>query len=301
MGSWGKKVARIAGKYGPMIGAGIATGLTGGAASPLLLASLGIGGSALSALGGSGSQGKIKTSQNNQFEQLGSQDSTTISDSQTESVQDINQFNETVETAGDKQFREGLMSQYGNEMNKAQRPIYGDATKAGFLNNLNDLSSAAMSSMRANLSASGAGDSGRLAAGIGDIELGKFGQYSKFLSELPEKEELARRGQVNTLMGLGGQLASLAPRSQRITGRTTGSSKTTGTSKTSGTYKQGGTSSSTGVQDTQGPGFWRNFIDNLGGFLTSGGFNGYQAPQQTLGSGSIFLPGGIAAPRRPRL
>ena len=271
MGSWAKKIGGAALSIGADLIPGGSLALKAGKAAKM---AMGIGGSALSALGGSGSQGKVKTSQNNQFEQFGNQDSTTNSESQTDSIQDINQFNETVETAGDKQFREGLMSRYGNEMNKAQRPIYGDATKAGFLNNLNDLSSAAMDSMRANLSASGAGDSGRLAAGIGDIELGKFGQYSKFLSELPEKEELARRGQVNTLMGLGNQLAGLAPRSQRITGRTTGTSKTTGSSKTSGTYKQGGTSSGTSVQDTQGPGFFKNFLDNMGGLITAGGFGG---------------------------
>jgi len=240
-------------------------GALGGIAKTLgkyALPLLGVGGSALGALGGSGNQGGSTSNQQ--------QDSTQDS---------YNEFNQSgtneslpIEDPRSYAFRGDLYKRFGNAWGQAGKPVFGEGEKASYLNDLNDLAKTAMGSLQGKLSGQGALDSGALNAGVQDIEMGKFGQYADFLSKLPAMNRQYADNQRNTLMGLGNTLAGIAPVGQRGTFNQSGTSK--GNTKTSSTM--------TGSTQQQGPGFWKGFAGNLGSLggmafgnlMANGGFGG---------------------------
>jgi hypothetical protein len=198
---------------------------------------------AIGAIGGGGKQG----SQNYN----GTQSSTQKID-QTNS---IDQFNEAVEDPQFAAMRQGLIPMFQQEMRKANQPIYGDAQKASYLNDLNDLGSGAMASIRNSLSGRGALDSGAMSEAMAGVGRQKFSQAADFFGKLPQMEEESRAQRMGGLLGMGMNWAGRAPISQR----------TTGTNTIKGTTESKGTNN--GTQTQYGPGFLGSFAQGVGGMM----------------------------------
>ncbi len=290
MGATAKKIAGFAGAG---LGAALAP-FTGGASLGLtklaLPFALGAGSAALSALGNKGTQQKQNQQTTGTFDQSG--ESTSTENFTTNQLQNIDEYNQVIERPEDQAFRQGLGSLLGGEIRKAQRPIFGDAQKAAFLGDLNDLGRSAIKNLSSTLAGSGRLDSGEFTQGAENIELGRLGEASRFFSQLPFQEEQRRASQTQGLLGLGGQLASLAPRDQRRTGVTTGITEGTGTRNS--TFTQKGNQSSNTIGNIQGPSFLSGLASNLGGlgglafgqllnrgFGSPGGFPNLQLPGRT--------------------
>ncbi len=141
------------------------------------------------------------------------------------------------------QAREALIPLLGSEFNKAQKPIYGQDKQASFMEQLNELASAAMSRMTQGVAASGGLKSGRFAGGTADIEKARFGEASKFFQSLPAKEEEARSGRVNNLLGLATKWLGTGPIDETISGNASSNTKSNETSTSIGNQtntQQGG-------------------------------------------------------------
>lgn len=184
--------------------------------------------------------------------------------------QTTNQSVKNVEPDYFSQFRQGLMGQYGSELNKAQNEsIYGPAQKAQYISGQNDLASAASEAAKAGLARMGRLNSGAADEAAGNIEYQKFGNISNFYSQLPFMEQQARNTRVDSLMGMGANWAGRAPVDQNITGNTSST----------------GQSQSQTQQDQYGAPWWKNMLYGLGGAMGRVGQTG--AP----GTGGISVPG----------
>jgi hypothetical protein len=198
---------------------------------------------AIGAIGGGGKQG----SQN--------YNSTQESTQNTNQTNSIDQTQTAIEDPAFAQFRQSLIPMMGQEMRKANQPIYGDSQKAKYLGDLNDLAQASMSSIKSSLGARGALDSGAFSQAATDVESKRFGQAADFFGQLPFQEEQARSQRMNSLMGMATNWAGRAP----ISTQTTGTNNITGTSTTKG--------NTNGTQTQQGPGFLGAFTNSLGGLM----------------------------------
>ncbi len=157
------------------------------------------------------------------------------------------------------QAREALLPLFASELNKAQKPIYGQAQQAGFMQQLNELASSAMQRMTQGVAGSGGMRGGRFAGGTADIEKARFGEASKFFQGLPAQEEAARSGRVNNLMGLATKWLGMGPVDETVTGEANSNTKTNETSTSTG--------SQTGTQtQDDGQGGWRGMLRNGLGF-----------------------------------
>jgi hypothetical protein len=219
--------------------------ILGGAALSAVPSILGgLGGDALSAYGSSGKQGSTESNQTSNF------------------TNTYGGSNETTQDPLTTLFRNNLYGQFNQEIANANKPIYGDAQKAGYLSNLNDLSKTSIDSLRRSLSKSGRLDSGALDQGLSDIETSKFGQYSGFLGQLPFMESQARSQRMLPLLQGAGAFAATAPTSSRFSGT------------------QSGENQSAGTQNAYGPGFLKQLATNFSsrlpysGLLPMGGVNG---------------------------
>jgi hypothetical protein len=160
----------------------------------------------------------------------------------------INQTQTPVEDPLWASFRNSLMPMMMQELNNAQQPVYGEAQKTGFMNELNDLAKASVSSLKNNLAATGSLRSGRAATGLASIEQDKLGKAAGFFSQLPFMEKEARFNRMGGLLGMATNWAGRAPVGM----------KTTGTSDGTNQYSQ------------QGPGFWSQFGTDMAGQLALG-------------------------------
>ena len=199
----------------------------------------GLLGAAVGALGSGGKQGGVS----------GTQNSSTTSN--------INQLNEAIEPDYFSSFRKGMIDPFMSELDRAMnKPIYGDAQKAAYLQDTQDAAGGSMEGLKAAMARSGRLDSGAFDDAAGNIAMKQYGDYAGFLSQLPFMEEQARTAKVQPLLQLGAQWSGQAPVSQRMTG--------TNTSNTTGQMSQ----------TQEGPGFWRSFASGIGGQMGWNGQNG---------------------------
>jgi hypothetical protein len=243
-----------------------------------------IASAAIGAIGGSGKQGSQKQNQNQQTKQTESFNSTN----------NIDMFDEAIEDESFSQARTSLIPMLQQQMRKAQQPVYGDAQKASYLGNLNELADNAMASLKGSLASSGRLDSGAFETGASDIAREKIGQASSFFSDLPFRERQAQAEQLNPLMNLAAGWFGRAPIS----------TKRTGTNNQTGNSVREGNMTSTGESSMEGPGFWKGFANNLGGAMNQTGqgnlpgmFGG--SPSYTPPS-AWSAPGGFLTNVRPR-
>lgn len=186
---------------------------------------LGIGGSLLGGIGGAGKQSSQKGT----------------SDQTQEGTQKISQE----EQAYFGQGREDIVSQLMASLQRAQQPVYGQATKAGVYNDLNELANDSIGKLRSQLG--GRVHSGSADRAVRDIEQQRFGNLSGFLTGLPQQESQTQYDRTLGLLGPAMGFFGQAPRSQT----TTSSTKSSGTSESS----------------AYGPSVGRGFLSNLGGLF----------------------------------
>jgi hypothetical protein len=174
--------------------------------------------------------------------------------------------------------REALIPILGSEFNKAQKPVYGQAHQANFMNSLNELAQAAMQRMTQGVAGSGGMRSGRFAGGTQDIERQRMGDASKFFANLPMLEEQARSGKVNNLLGLASQWLGTGPVNETVTGQAQATSKgnehsvSTGNQQTTGSTG-GGASGALGNLIGFGGGVLGDFMSGQGSKWGFGGSN----------------------------
>lgn len=234
---------------------------------PALSAGIGaIGGAAGDAWANSGNQGGTSFNQTQTMNQNMNYDGT----------ETIDQFNEAVEDPQFKQMRNGLIPTMQNMIQQGQAPIYGDAQKAKYLSDLNDLADSSMRSLQGGMSRLGRTNSGAGGQALQNIEGERFGKAADFFGQLPFMESQAKNERMLGLMGLATNWAGRSPISQKLTGTNTkkGSQTTTGTTTTEGQQTQ------------QGGGFWKNLAGNMGGL--AGDVLGQQMDQG--GPMKNFLP-----------
>jgi len=122
-----------------------------------------------------------------------------------------------------------LFGQYQRGLQQTQQPLYGQGQIANYLSNLNDLANRSIQSLQGNLARTGGLNSGALASGATQIGLGRMGQQSNFLANVPLMNRQAMLQGAQAYGGLGNQLLSLAPRTQTTqqTGQESGTSRQT--------------------------------------------------------------------------
>lgn len=169
--------------------------------------------------------------------------------------------------------QQSLVGPYQQLLAGAEAPVYGQAQKADYLSNLNDLANNATKHLASTLAGRGALDSGALATGQSGIEQQRLGQASSFFQNLPFQEAQAHQQRLAAALGLGGQLSLLAPVGQDTSGTSSSEGQSSGTTTT-----------------TQSPGLGSMLGGLLGAGLSAftGGLGG------SLGS-SLFGGGGIGA------
>jgi hypothetical protein len=154
-----------------------------------------------------------------------------------------------------------------DQFHRAGQPIYGEAQKASFLSNLNDLSAAAGENLKQNLASSGGLDSGRAATGFQNIEMGRSGQAGQFFGNLPFMEQEAQGKRFNDLFGLANNFLASGPRGQRTTGTTDFDQTGETTQDTAGQVDTTGQTTGNTTQTTQGPSFTSGLLSNIGGMF----------------------------------
>lgn len=232
-------------------------------------------GSLLKGFGGSGKQGKqvvdfenLSTSERNMLEEM------------------ISQFSQQglqlpVEDPQSKAWRDALMGQHMAEFQKLQQPIIGKREKAAGIQNIQEQFAQALKGGKQALAKSGALDSGRAAQMAMEIMMGRAGETTDFLSQIPLQNELARREGMFNWMGQGLGLGQLAPIGQFST--QAGTQRSTGTRQETSKQQQTGRQ----AQTKYGPGFWKSFLGQLGQGV---GGPGFEFPSFGR-SGATVLPG----------
>ena len=110
-----------------------------------------------------------------------------------------------------------MLDTFGEELGRAQEPVFGEAQTAGFLNNLNDVSKSASDRIIQSLARRGALRSGSGDRALRDVELNRASQAGGFFADLPFKEREARQASVNPLLDLGFNFAGRGPTQSRTT------------------------------------------------------------------------------------
>ena len=229
------------------------------AALPLITS---IGGGLLSGLA------KPKTKTNT------TQDTTQTTNEQSQSNSEYNQLSENegltmpIEDPLDYLFRQSLYGGLAKEFGKANKPLFGEAEKAGFLSDLNDLAGSSLTAIKGGLSGRGLLGSGFLDRAATDVETNRLSQYGAFLRDVPRLNNESRMKNVTSLLGLGGQFGALAPRGQF----TSGSASQSGSQNQQSSGSRTTTGNMTGNTVQQGP---SNVMGNIGGALGAFGAQGY--------------------------
>lgn len=227
---------------------------------------IGLGGALLGGASKSGSQGGMNQQQTQQFQNQGATTGTMTPN----------------EPGYATDFRKGIQGDINQAIGQAQAPVYGEAQKAGYLNNLNDLANGSMDALKQNLARSGALTSGRLSQGATDIGMNRNNQAAGFFSQIPFLNQQAKTAALNPLLGMGANFAGQAP---------------VGYSQ-SGTQQQSGTSQGTTQQQQQGPGFLKGFLGGLAGMAGQGAYGSGPFAYNNWGSAPTWSgpgsPGGFS-------
>lgn len=174
-------------------------------------------------------------------------------------------------------FRQGLIPGYNNLMAQAQKPVYGDAQRAQYLNNVNSLGNSATSSLANTLASHGGSlNSGAFGAGATNIAMNRLGAMSQYDTMAPAANQQAMMQNQANVLGLGMNFAGRAPVGQTTT------SNGTNVSTQQGTQTQ--------------PGSWGQVMGNIGGMM--GGMGGQMFTQgldQTMGNSGGGGGGGLAS------
>lgn len=218
----------------------------------------------LGGLLGGGDPDKTTTKQTQEMiEQL------TQSTTQQSGTKQFDTFDEAVEDPRFAAFRQGLLPQFNQELNRAQRPIFGEGQKAGTLQDINAQFAGISDQLSSQAAARGQLGSGLLPHMELQAQLAGAGQRAGFLSQLPMLEEQSRRQAVGGLLGQGMQFAGRAPISRRQRGVEEFESFTDAQER----MQREATGGSRSVESTAQPGLGGRILGTVAGIATQGGFN----------------------------
>lgn len=205
----------------------------------------------------------------------------------TQATQNQNQTNTStpLQQTYAAQLQQSLAPQYQQQIALANTPVYGDAQKAGVLQNLNDLANASIKHLGSTLASHGQMDSGSYASGASGIEQQRFGQASDFFNSLPALERQSHLQNVNAALNSANGYASSVPMGMSSTGASSSNSDSTtttspGLSGLVGALGGMAMSGLTGGLSSMmgGGGFTSGFGEGLGGYGGSGGYGGGSMP-----------------------
>lgn len=254
------------GKFGLGIGSAVAAPFTAGTSLSWLPAVLGGAGAVVGGIGQAGKQGR--TTREEEQRRTGTRTEEATGTTTRRGATTIDQLQEQLETPEAAGFRRGLFPMFQREFQRAEQPVFGEAQKGAFMSNLNELAAAGSENLKQQLASSGALDSGRLAGGLTNIEMGRAGQAGQFFAGLPFLENQARATRLNDLFSGATNFLASGPRSTRTTGGTTFDE--TQEEARRGTAIETGTTTGTTNTTEFGPSAGRNIMTNLGGLLLGG-------------------------------
>lgn len=180
-----------------------------GAAVPFIGPALGILGGAFSK---SGKQGSVSGTQR----QTGLE---TVSETgQIRDVSDLTRREEELGILGP--FREQLIGAFGEELEAARQPVFGEAQQAQFLSQLNELTSSSMDEILSQFARRGA-TGPQLGAALQDVQLGRAAQAGQFFAQLPFQEAQARFARTTPLLQSGLGFVGRGPTQVTQTGQST--------------------------------------------------------------------------------
>jgi len=208
----------------------------------------------------------------------------------TDTTQNSSQTSMPLQQAYAAQLQSSLAPHYASLVQEANQPVYGDAQKAGVLNNLNDLANASIKHLSSTLAGHGQLDSGQFTQGAQGIEQQRYGQASQFFSQLPAMERQAHMSNMMAALNGANAYASSVPMGQTSSGSSTSDSTQTSTPGLAGLVGAIGGMALSGLTGglsgglagmAGGGGFGAGF--NNGAFGTpmpamGGGGGGYQLP-----------------------
>lgn len=245
--------------------------------APFVPAIVGGVSAAASAFGQSGKQGGAKqTQQQNQTQAQISKDDTSFQQGSTTTAGKTG-FRRPEEDEDFSQFRTSLLPFFQNQLQRVNEPVFGEAQKAGFLSQLNELGASSAENLKQGLARSGASDSGRMSQGLTDIELGRNAQASQFFSQLPFMEQQAKQQRFGNLMGLATNFAGRAPIGEAYGESGTTQQEAAGEGHDYRDTQGTTTGTGTATSEQEGGSFLKNFLKNIGGiggFAAGGMFSG---------------------------
>jgi hypothetical protein len=208
--------------------------------------------------GGQGPRGST-----GQFNEKQIIDMLTQSTSQQSGSQSNRGFNQAIEDPRFSAFRSGLLPMFGQEMNRVQQPIFGEAEKAGALQDINAQFAGVNDRVAQSTAARGQLGSGLLPQLELQGELGAASQRANFLSSLPMLEENARRQSTGALLGQGMNFAGRAPISHLTGSDTAFEQFAEGQEHRTGTTQRQGNQ----AQQFQQPPLWQRLLGAGAGIL----------------------------------
>lgn len=135
-----------------------------------------------------------------------------------------NQASMPVEQPWVTALRSSFASPIQSMIQQAGMPVFGSATRANFMNDLNANTKASSDSLASNLASHGALDSGAYASGLANIQTGRLGDLTKFNANLPFQERQAEQGNLQKALATGFGLTGSAPIGQVSSSSFNGSS-----------------------------------------------------------------------------
>lgn len=162
------------------------------------------------------------------------------------------------------QFRQLMLPALGAAYSDAQKPVFGDAQKAQFLNDQNSIFNTQADSLGAGAARRGVTDSGAFASGLTGLGQTRAANASNYFSSIPFLNDQAKSQRTGNLLSLATNFLGRSP-----LGSTT-------TSNQSGTQQSSSQGNSTQIGAPAGS----QFLNGLGGILGLGA-NG-QGPLSNL-------------------
>lgn len=128
--------------------------------------------------------------------------------------------------------QQGMAPQYAQLIQQANAPVYGDAQKASYMENLNDLANSATKNLSSTLASHGQLNSGEFGKEAAGIQQQKVAQESSFFSQLPAAERQAHMSNMLQALGASNGFLSSVPVGQLSTGTSSGDSSGSQTTQT---------------------------------------------------------------------
>lgn len=182
------------------------------------------------------------------------------------------------------QAQQGNLTQAQNMYAQAQRPVYGDAQQAAFMQQNNNQTNAGLAGLSSQLASHGIGDSGAFASGATTLEAGNQANLANYNAQVPLLNRQAQTAGEGQALGLEQAAAAAPPTGNISTSSSTGSNASQGTSDTTSTPGIAGLLTTLGGAAISG---LTGGMSGLGGAMGGAGGKGAQAAQN-LGSDANF-------------